>query len=105
MVSCGCLLVKNPRKSNTTGDYNHLTEGIQDIVRHVVLQHPPGDQHRVEILVICPDPCKQSIPPLSPLSCPDITLVGDLPSPPAVRGTMVTDDVDDPPGRVERLVD
>ena len=33
-----------------------------------------------------------------------MTLVSDLPSPPGVGG-MVTDDVDDPAGRVEGLVD
>ena len=57
----------------------------------MVLQHPPRDEDRVEVLVISPD-----------------TLVGHLPGPPGLAGRgwwVVTDDVDDPTGRVERLVD
>ena len=54
----------------------------------MVLQHSLGDQDRVEVLVVCPD-----------------RLVGRrLPGPPPGLPRMVTDDVDDPAGRVERLV-
>ena len=56
----------------------------------MVLQHPLGDQNRVEVLVVRPDP-----------------LVGHLPLPPGLAGPgrVVPDDVDDPAGRVERLMD
>ena len=73
-----------------------LLQSVQYIVRHVVLQHPLGDEDRVEVLVISPD-----------------SLVGrHLPRPPGrlarrvvVVVVVVTDDVYDPAGRVERLVD
>ena len=64
-----------------------LLQSVQDVVRHVVLQHSLGDEDRVEVLVIGPD-----------------SLVGrHLPRSPGL--VVVTDDVDDPAGRVERLVD
>ena len=64
-----------------------LLQSVQHVVRHVVLQHSLGDEDRVEVLVIGPD-----------------SLVGGhLPRPPGL--VVVTDDVNDPAGRVERLVD
>ena len=38
-------LHENPTLQRVCWGYNHLTQGIQDIVRHVVLQHPLGDQN------------------------------------------------------------
>ena len=65
----------------------HLLQSVEDVVWHVVLQHPLGDEDLVEVLVVGPD-----------------ALVGWLPAPAPALGVM-PHNVDDAAGRVQGLVD
>ena len=53
-----------------THNCSHLLERVEDVVGHVVLQHPLGDEHLVEVLVVRPDTLIGGLrapPPASPL--------------------------------------